>query len=95
VNAAQGILPQVPGVLADPGTVPKFISNNNSVPAGQTESNFTKVGRAVDAGKAIYDLPRQERNQPPPGLDLRLRLDISADPKYGGRAMLNLQLVNF
>jgi RHS repeat-associated protein len=95
VNATQGILPEVPGALANPGTIPNVIGRVTSVPAGQTESDAAKIGRGVDAGKAIYDLPRQERNQPPPGLDLRLRFDVSADPKYGFRAMFNLQLVNF
>ena len=95
VNTVQAILPEVPGALAKPETLPKIIGAHASVPAGQTESDFAKIGRTVDAGKAIYDLPRQERNQPPPGVDLRMSLDVSVDPKYGLRAMFNLQLVNF
>jgi RHS repeat-associated protein len=88
VNAGQGMLPEVPGVLADPSRVPGFISTHTSVPAGQTESDFTKIGRTVDAAKAVQDLPRS-------ALDVRLRLDVAADPTFGFRTMLNLQVTGF
>jgi hypothetical protein len=88
VNAVQGMLPEVPGVLAHPTTVPDFINTHTSVPAGQTESDFTKVGRAVDAAKAVQDLPKS-------ALDVRLRLDVAADQTYGFRTMLNLQIAGW
>jgi RHS repeat-associated protein len=88
VNAAQGMLPEVPGVLADPTRIPGFISTHTSVPAGQTESDFTKIGRTVDAAKAVHDLPKST-------LDVRLRLDVATDPTYGFRTMLNLQVTGW
>jgi RHS repeat-associated protein len=88
VNAAQGMLPGAVGVLQDPTRLPSFISTHTSVPAGQNESDFTKIGRTVDAAKAVNDLPKN-------ALDLRVRLDISADPTYGFRTTLNLQVVGF
>jgi RHS repeat-associated protein len=98
VNATQGMLPEVPGVLADPTRLPGFISTHTSVPAGQTESDFTKVGRTVDAAKAVYDVNdaanrAHDLKQSP--LDVRLRLDVAADPTYGFRTMLNLQVTGW
>ena len=98
VNAAQSMLPEVPGVLGDPTRLPGFISTHTSVPAGQNESDFTKIGRTVDAAKAVYDVSdaanrAHDLKQSP--LDVRLRLDVAADPTFGFRTMLNLQITGW
>jgi len=98
VNAAQGLLPQVPGALADPTRIPAIIGQVTSVPAGQNESAATKIGRTVDAAKSVYDLQdaaNRAHDLKSSPLDLRLRLDVAADPTFGFRTMLNLQITGW
>ena len=98
VNAAQGLLPQVPGALADPTRLPAIIGQVTGVPAGQNESAATKIGRTVDAAKSVYDLQdaaNRAHDLKSSPLDLRLRLDVAADPTFGFRTMLNLQITGW
>lgn len=66
-----------------------FLSRHASAQPGQRESDFTGLGRAYDATKAILDIPR------PTPLDVRLGPEFQAGPQIGWRAMINLQVVGF
>lgn len=88
VHGVASMLGDAPGVLADPRQLPGYISRHSATGPGQPESDFTAVGRAVDAGKAIYDLPRAT-----PTPDVRWRIDFQADPTHGVRAWGGIQVV--
>jgi hypothetical protein len=97
-NAVQGMLPQVPGVLADPTRLPGFFSTHTSVPAGQTESDIAKAGRLVDAAKAVNNVSdaavrAHDLKQSP--LDVRARLDVAADPTFGFRTIFSIQVTGW
>jgi RHS repeat-associated protein len=67
VAAGTNLLRGTPDVLSDPLTLPAFI--------GAHSTDIGAVSRAVDAGTAIYDIPRR-----PHGVDVRFRLNLSIAP---------------
>ena len=77
------VLAGAPGVLANltPGNIGSFISQHSGTSPGHPESDFTGIGRGVDAATAIGKIP-----QHPTRPDVRAGAGLLLDPTLpGGR----------
>jgi len=71
-----------PGVLANPtpGNIGSFISQHSGTSPGHPESDFSGIGRGVDAATAISKIP-----QHPTRPDVRAGAGLLLDPTLPGR----------
>jgi RHS repeat-associated protein len=85
-NAITGMVQQTPGLLQNPsfGNIGGFISQHTATGPGRPESDFTNIGRGVDAARAV-GTPSQH----PTGPDIRYgaALTLDPNPRGGGPAV--------